>query len=572
MNLCVPWPRPAALMAALAGCGALPAQEAKPPNDGVRLEGRVVDVLGEPLPLARVRVQHEGREIANVQCDGQGSFVVPRLPRDEVWVYAAAAQHAGARQCVDLDRPADGHVVVLMLLDGAPVRGKVLDEHGAPIAGARVLAVPAGDYLKYVVDDSFVETDAQGRYELTVVLGENRVIAFAAGRVPAEATVQVLDPQTADLALESAPSCVVRVQFQGATPELFGGMKFWWQGPRWEGLGRSWPVTQHDDVVEFQGVPLNIGVHMLSAFSVHSRIEPTLYPMPDEPGEHTIHAKVTPWGEGPKVEVRGRLVDTDKHPVAGCRLTHWVGPALTDECVTDADGAFAMKLRAANDKDRVALDSDDYVASTERAQQDGPFYEDWFQIELHGKELALVAERAASITGRLVDAMGAPIFDAAVDLLPDSRHEVIRRVFTGRDGSFAMRRLRGSSLSGTWLRLSSPYGEHATKPLHLRVGEVLALGTIALAKPNGIEGTLLDGHGEPRRCIPVHLFRAETAQSFDGYRVGYTDRLGRFRFRGLPPGTYDVKVDPPSIRLEWPSVASVTLREGDRATVIGDTR
>jgi hypothetical protein len=146
----------------------------------------------------------------------------------------------------------------------------------------------------------------------------------------------------------------------------------------------------------------------------------------------------------------------------------------------------------------------------------------------------------------------------------------MNRTYTGRDGAFAMRRLCAIPF-GSWLRVTSPDLECVTGKIRLSVGEVVPLGKITVPKANIVQGTLLDDHGTPRRGIEVNLARTRTAEAFEGMHVSITDRFGHFRFRGLPAGDYQLMGDNPhSTWKKWPTIGSVSVREGQRVTVLGE--
>ncbi|WFG43620.1 carboxypeptidase-like regulatory domain-containing protein [Pseudonocardia alni] len=87
------------------------------------------------------------------------------------------------------------------------VRGTVADEAGWPIAGARVLAHPAG--RPAVAGDPVAATDADGRYRLRVRPGRVRVVVTVPGRDRAYGEVLVRPGGTArvDLYPGAAPRC-----------------------------------------------------------------------------------------------------------------------------------------------------------------------------------------------------------------------------------------------------------------------------------------------------------------------------------------------------------------------------
>lgn len=109
--------------------------------------------LGADLPSAPVRVT-----------SGEfGKFEVPRLPAGPTQ-YAARARDGGRlRGTLDL-RAGQRHSLQLSLRPPSLLRGSVVDENGAPLAGARVAVDAAAS-----IAGATTTTDADGRYQLDQV-------------------------------------------------------------------------------------------------------------------------------------------------------------------------------------------------------------------------------------------------------------------------------------------------------------------------------------------------------------------------------------------------------------------
>src|SRR5262245_34056420 len=101
-----------------------------------RVEGRVVDLRGVPVPAAEVWVtasQEPGTVLARGNCDGDGFFLFARVPVRESWQVFATAD--GSVVGEDFARPG-GAPRTLLLHDAAVVRGVLRDRKGTPVAGA----------------------------------------------------------------------------------------------------------------------------------------------------------------------------------------------------------------------------------------------------------------------------------------------------------------------------------------------------------------------------------------------------------------------------------------------------
>ncbi|MEO6593982.1 MAG: carboxypeptidase-like regulatory domain-containing protein [Planctomycetota bacterium] len=129
------------------------------------LEGRVVDLRGEGVPLTKVWVatrQAPDQELARGVCDGEGYFRIGKVPRRTDLVACASAE-SRCRAQSSLSRGP----VTLTLHDAAIVRGTLTNRAGEPVASAIVPppACACGCATGTSPSGSVVEviTDRQGR-------------------------------------------------------------------------------------------------------------------------------------------------------------------------------------------------------------------------------------------------------------------------------------------------------------------------------------------------------------------------------------------------------------------------
>lgn len=144
---------------------------------GGRLEVELVDALQRPVPAATVELRGlaEQRVVASAG-RAELSSVVP----GPYQVVASAEGHARAAALVTI---ASGTTALrLELAAGAPVSGRVIDEHGAPIAGARVRYDGAADFGPGASAGGYrdaVESGADGTFSFpTMAAGSFRFLAY----------------------------------------------------------------------------------------------------------------------------------------------------------------------------------------------------------------------------------------------------------------------------------------------------------------------------------------------------------------------------------------------------------
>jgi hypothetical protein len=475
-------------LAAVAACTssqpqtALPGGTVAPPPfaasvGDAKFGGRALDVLGEPVPLAEAWIEWRGQEIARMRCDGTGCFRFGGLPRGWVTLHGRGEKHSGRQLRLRLDGPAAEPEVELVLLDAGIVRGRVTDADGRPLAGARVVVMamapqPLAWAFETARDDIAVITDTEGRYVLQAPIGSNMIHALAPGHAPASREIQVPDAHTVDLSLEPKPQCLLRLRFTGASGELLDGLHFIWcaDGGTWPAeLGAYWPRTRHGEVIEFQGLPLDVGIRGLGAFTREADVRPAYFILPATADEREQCARVRPLPEvaEPTEMITGRLLDADHHPVAGARVDvqgDLHDPGLLEEqpyreavhTYTGRDGRFTLR-GAPCVPSRLLVTAPGIACATGL-------------LDLTGGRDLVVGDLTSSIPtgvlqGTLQDAFAAPRCSVEVILsgcMAGSGALVWRSAFTDRSGRFRFRDVP----AGTWLIQLGESPWNASQPIH----------------------------------------------------------------------------------------------------------
>ena len=177
------------------------------------LEGQVLDLRDEPVPLAEVWVVGEADDpdlvLARTRTDGAGAFRIGRVPVRENWLVHATAE--GKAVAASWVQPSQ-HRPLLRLHDGATLTGILRDHAGKPVAGAAVRAALAGPGSLSVAPSDGT-TDAAGRFTLTKVPLGHVVCRAVVPDVGLATTRVFLDgDREIELAPEGGPTTSLAIQ------------------------------------------------------------------------------------------------------------------------------------------------------------------------------------------------------------------------------------------------------------------------------------------------------------------------------------------------------------------------
>jgi len=310
--------------------------------------------------------------LVKAAADADGRFELRDLLAPRLFVDAIAPLAACVEPLEITFAGADGEAkerdgLVVVLADGAALRGRVVDESGAPVAGARVTAGTHFDPFSVFSGEGFdvrrpwrVLTDADGAFALAGVSAglELNVSAAAEGFAPSatkRARTAVGQVATLELTLErgaridvvvrdpdGAPLAGMRCRLEPAALKLGeissdGGESIRGWSRRLDGDGR----TSWDGLA-------------IGRYKIRVDRKPWV--------ETEREVAVDVAGQGVAVEVtvargqelRGRVVAKDGTPIAGARLSAGEAPSITNvmrmalgtgkrRAVADADGRFVLE-------------------------------------------------------------------------------------------------------------------------------------------------------------------------------------------------------------------------------------
>lgn len=307
---------------------------------GAELAGRVVDAAGKAVAGARVLARLDDAALAEpaleTATDPAGAFRLRALPPGRLVLQAEAAGHApSAPVAVTLsdDPGAARQGVVLRLAAASALRGRVIDEQGAAIAGAVVR--PLRPMSQVALPRA--TTDAQGGFTLELGPGPVELAAEAPGFAPGRVSGIEVPAREQTIPLVRGGAITGVVTGQGAPLAHFtvhvtrhaahgGASDFWTQGTR---------VVSPDG--SFHVADLVPGRYSVTASA------PGLAPVEQR------DVNVAPGGEArvalalaPGASLAGTVRDArSRAPVAGATVRLSTG-SDTDMTYTDDAGSFTI--------------------------------------------------------------------------------------------------------------------------------------------------------------------------------------------------------------------------------------
>jgi protocatechuate 3,4-dioxygenase beta subunit len=493
------------------------------------LTGRVVaDDTGSAVANARVAAESSSEFTTVVLSDADGRFVLP-VSAGSITVAATKTGYGRATQSASGNQPLE-----IRLRRGAGISGRVIDEAGDPVVGARVVLEPlqpAGSTRPAAVS----QTDDHGEYRLASLPAGSFVVAlirFTSDVVITATTTNVVTPMVEKIYYPQAPSAPAAEMFQ-LVP-----------GDERESI---------DFTVRQERVTLPPAIAMRRAHASADRVD-------DGSAAGTA-------------AVRGRVTSPDGRgiPRAVVRLAPQAGPAgpLDQWRVRTADdtGNFEFTRLAAGVL-RVAASKPGYAIVTARdPARDAASMR---QFELTGGELRerldLTLTRNGALEGRVTDELGEPLELASVQLL-QIRYENGRRRLVPAGGAARLTDDRGryrlydvpagryivSAIAGAVFSADLPgyarsYFPGTSDPgaaqfVAVGPGQELSGVDVSMSRTTTVRvaGRLLSAAGEPTMAtltlVPGRLSTSVTSVPA-GARMAPD---GTFEFPNVAPGQYVIQ-------------------------------
>lgn len=307
---------------------------------------RVADGDGNPIEGAEVHLNERG---ADLRATEPGVWRADVVHHSSAYLFVQAPGFVLASRSVEV-APGRTRTVRIKLKPAFHLSGTVVDDAGAPVAGASVWAEDSPD----VMDDAGLpdsqETDAAGRFRLEDLPGKkHRVMVRGPRHVPA--VLRGVRPPADDLVLVAPRAMTVRVRFEvpagqrrpGEVHVLHAPLPRRGRAPdRFSEKWRSGAFALEDGATEIVRVPPPRAVLRLLVPGFQ-RVERIVE------GTHGETVDLGTIVLEPPIDIDGRVVDSDGRPVAGVNVhpeqpwAHDDEHAWTVRATTAEDGTFRLR-------------------------------------------------------------------------------------------------------------------------------------------------------------------------------------------------------------------------------------
>ncbi len=481
--------------------------------------------------------------------DARGRFEVPGLPAGRYDLTAEAAGFAprevpGIEVAGGEGEQALGTVI---LRPGTALEGRVIDARGQPIADAELWVTPAGARSPFRglfrrEEEPAARSGLDGWFRVADLAPGQAVDLQVVRRGYGGAEVPGVVPPAEPVTVTLQPA--VRVSGRVVDPDAkpVAGAEVFLMAERQRGgySGSSFAGrATSDDEGRFLFTDVDPGTLRVSARAV-GRQAAELTGVQAVAGKDVADLELV---LAPGAAVEGRVVDGEGRPVAGA----FVEPVeersvrsfrISANATADGDGWYVLDGLPTGPRSIAAEDGQGRRGVGELDVRAG---ENRLDIRLTG---------GAEVTGRVVDAEGAPVAGAEVMLLAGGRGWTRRQATTGGDGSF---RFEGVE-DGEYRVRASKQGHATAESEPLRVAGAPVGGLeVRLQAGGAIVGRVLGLEPDALARVEIGAGRAQ-AMDYKSTRVDYE---GRYRIAAVAPGEWRV----------WAEVTGTGRRAEGRVTL-----
>lgn len=475
------------------------------------LEVTVSDARSKkPIAGARVMLLDEEEAEETTGADG-----VARFPVAGGWtrVAATAKGYAPNQGTTRVGRGERSARLTLTLQGGAALSGRVLDEQGQPVAGARVWPVDAANAWQQGAGDRLAVTSGtDGAFSIPVVAAGSWIL-FAKDDTHAQAstrpiTVSGEEPTTGvEIVMPTAAALAGVVVDDKHAPVPYATVQL--SSDKWSAdMVYRQAAAGADGRFELKALPRR-------SFKVRARS--------DDATSDAVAVDLTGVAERKDLElvlshggtIAGVVVDSAGEAVAEAEVsampdfmtakagaTSWI-LAAGDTATTDGDGHFV--LHGLEDGQYRLFAVRDAGGQRQAGERAGTV------AKVGDQNVRLVVPSPGAVVGKIVMESGGPPPSATITAGWEDRT-------TTTDGSFRL----GELLPGTYdIRVSgSEFAQVTRRDVVVAAGKEVDLGTITVRPGRKVAGKVVDGKGAPvagARVLMGHLLFG------DGKRVGPDD-------------------------------------------------
>lgn len=515
------------------------------------LTGRVLDVLGDPIPAAMVQIVVRGEVVRKTYADGEGIYLITKMPASGGDLRISADGKAST--LLKWQGPRTRRVRNTTLRDAGRVVGRVTDSAGQPVAGIDVLAI-------HGYDSQRARTDAQGNYVIeTVPVGHSSIHVGGSDKTTHKSVhIRAETECNLQIPANKAIRRQVRVKglpgaFEGAFVSVINAnLVLLKDGGRFPLAADGTATVVLDDIAlvtpVIEGYTLTPSGRLAVA------------------GTTTLDFEAKPTASAKNVtEVHGTLCNGVGRAVANETLYFYDHSSqLLGKVKVDRHGKFRATVQTSRTGEyRIGMPLDKWeLVDDMRTLQYG-----FTWVTAHGTdEIELIVEPSGTVQCPVRNANGRLLMLADVTIAnPRDPHCVLAQSACNRMGHFEI-----AMPAEHYEVLAVGHDGLVCKGnVHIRAGgkrsevrwQTVPTGTLA--------GRLVDKNGKPvpgvqlyvasRELVDIEEVRAAERQKA---RI-FTDREGRFRCRGLPIGDWTI------VALDHPGVGTtdVTMRAGKDVNV-----
>lgn len=515
---------------------------------------KILVVDGDDRPVAGAEVElRDGGDSRRVSTDSAGSAEFRGVARGFVNLVASASGFAVTRKLVQI--PGKAGVTIetrLVMKKGGPVAGRVVDEDGKAIAGARVVAQNASQVITGSnVRQDGVDTDASGRFKMpALAAGTYRFVAIHGEHAPGTSDLISLDGVTArdDIVIELAAGGLLsgRVVDSSGSPVPFAAVRVASKnlgfGGFAPGAGSSREATSDGDG-EFTIAGLQRAELRVVARSEQASSEVVDVDLRTSRAHRGLVLTLSVGGV-----IAGVVVDSAGEPVPEAQVT-----AIPDFIQGASVEDFALRGTAGETTDgggRFALrglpDGTYRVRASRTGVSLSQFFQPGVQATTGTEDLRLVVEDPGAIAGTLaIDDGTIPVaFTVTVGFPPGVP-------VSNRSGAFQVDQLPPGTYDVTLRGVA--FASRTVRDVVVEAGKTTDMGAVTAVRGRQVNGRVIDRDGGPVAGATVILARqllgngasmqtdlSEATTELFGVRRAVSGQDGSYRITGVGKGEVQI--------------------------------